>query len=124
MSPTCSESTGFGFATTMSPGANAGRMLPDSTVSVRYEPVRGRIPTNSSTQHDETSSEVSAARPRKLIAALGAMESRLGGAKLRAPELLRLLVRRRPLRAVEGVRQRRAQVLERVAGPGRERQRQ
>src|SRR6188508_1623049 len=28
----------------MSPGANAGRMLPDSTVTGRYQPVRGSSP--------------------------------------------------------------------------------
>src|SRR2546421_7050010 len=96
----------------MSPGENAGFMLPDRTVTGRYQPVRGRSPspTNATTAttrapHTNRSSERRSAAFAALLRMLDVPACIAG-----------LLVGRGALCAGERVADRRRLVLQRVAG--------
>src|SRR5690242_12848276 len=96
----------------MSPGEKYGFMLPESTVSVRYQPKFGSTPSSRS---------ASRAKPRKSRASRSTTLRPF--LVLRPGTFDRLLVGRGALGAREGVADRGRLVLQRVACPARERQR-
>src|SRR5512133_129875 len=124
--PTRMSRVGSGVTTTRSPGPNIGLMLPESTVSVRYQPVWGKSPSRISTR----TANASPARTRYSTVVRNAGRRSAAWASLRLLLALRartrdprLLVGRGALRAVEGVADGGRLVLKHVAGSARERER-
>src|SRR3954447_1656687 len=118
--PTRTLRSGSGVTTTTSPGEKAGAMLPDSTVTGRYKPVRGSKPSPTSA----TQATASAARAsRSTHPRSAAPATLLPVLEIPAGIGLPLLVGRSALRAGERVGDRGRLVLERVAGAAWQRQR-
>src|SRR5262249_20072138 len=107
----------------MSPGAKAGRMLPDSTVTGRYQPVRGTRPSMTSAVTASRNASCAASTGRRRSADRSAGLPALLWLEIPAGIRRRLLAGGRALRAEEAVRDRRRLVLQRVAGAARQRQR-
>src|SRR5690242_3153104 len=120
--PARTADAGSGRTRIRSPGANAGRMLPESTVSTRNQPSRGAAATATSTATAATVAAVRVAptsrrTPPRRVAPGRLTEGR--GIALSTG----LLVRAGPLGAGEGVLDHRGLVLQGVARARGQRQR-
>src|SRR6266542_1506655 len=116
--PTRTSRAGSGVTTIRSPGTNDGFMLPERTVSTRYQPVRGRSPRPTNTAIATTAATPRArSTMRRAVRASAAVRAEWARSAIEAA----LLARRCPLRSRERVLDRRRLVLQGVAGAAWER---